>query len=100
MNLRMTKQALKACQGLDAKQYRQVVSAILALLTNPELHDSQQLRGATRGERRVHVGEFRDSRRRETQRRRGLQNLATHVIKKGASAPFLLFAARSRVSAA
>jgi mRNA interferase RelE/StbE len=59
MNLRMTKQALKACQGLDAKQYRQVVSAILALLTNPELHDSQQLRGATRGERRVHVGEFR-----------------------------------------
>jgi mRNA interferase RelE/StbE len=59
MNLRMTKQALKACQGLDAKQYRQVVSAILALLTNPEPHDSQQLRGATRGERRLDVGEFR-----------------------------------------
>ena len=59
MNLRMTKQALKACQGLDAKQYRQVVSAILALLTNPEPHDSQLLRGATRGERRVDVGEFR-----------------------------------------
>jgi mRNA interferase RelE/StbE len=55
----MTKQALKACQGLDAKQYRQVVSAILALLTNPEPHDSQLLRGATRGERRVDVGEFR-----------------------------------------
>jgi mRNA interferase RelE/StbE len=59
MNLRMTKQALKACQGLDAKQYRQVVSAILALLTNPEPHDSQLLRGATRGERRLDVGEFR-----------------------------------------
>jgi mRNA interferase RelE/StbE len=59
MNLRMTKQALKACQGLDAKQYRQVVSSILALLSNPEPHDSQVLRGALRGERRMDVGEYR-----------------------------------------
>ena len=59
MNLTMTKQAMKACQGLDAKQYRQVVSAVLGLLTNPEPHDSQQMRGASRGERRLDVGEYR-----------------------------------------
>ncbi|WP_250482094.1 type II toxin-antitoxin system RelE/ParE family toxin [Caballeronia sp. NCTM5] len=55
----MTKQALKACQSLDAKQYRQVVSAVLGLLTNPEPHDSQAMRGASRGERRLDVGEYR-----------------------------------------
>lgn len=59
MNLRITKQAIKACQTLDAKQYRQVVSSILALLTNPEPHDSQPMRGTTRGERRVDTGEYR-----------------------------------------
>lgn len=59
MNLRMTKQALKACRTLDAKQYRQVVSAILGLLTNPEPHDSQLLRGAAQSERRVDAGEYR-----------------------------------------
>ena len=59
MNLKMTKQALKACQNLDAKPYRQVVSAILGLLTNPEPHDSRSLRGATRSERRVDAGEYR-----------------------------------------
>jgi mRNA interferase RelE/StbE len=59
MNLTMTKQALKACESLDAKQYRQVVSAILGLLANPEPHDSQQMRGASRGERRVDIGEYR-----------------------------------------
>ncbi|MBB3005335.1 mRNA interferase RelE/StbE [Paraburkholderia tropica] len=55
----MTNQALKACKTLDAKQYRQVVSAILGLLTNPEPHDSQLMRGASRGERRLDVGEYR-----------------------------------------
>ncbi|MGN8184617.1 type II toxin-antitoxin system RelE/ParE family toxin [Burkholderia sp. LS-044] len=59
MNLKPTKQALKAISKLDAKQYRQVVSAILALLSNPEPHDSQKLRGAPRGERRLDVGEYR-----------------------------------------
>jgi mRNA interferase RelE/StbE len=59
MNLTMTKQALKACENLDAKQYRQVVSGIFGLLANPEPHDSQQLRGASRGERRLDVGEYR-----------------------------------------
>lgn len=59
MNITMTNQALKACKTLDAKQYRQVVSAILGLLTNPEPHDSQLMRGASRGERRLDVGEYR-----------------------------------------
>jgi mRNA interferase RelE/StbE len=59
MKLQMTKQVMKACQSLDAKQYRQVVSAIVGLLANPEPHDSQQMRGATRGERRLDVGEYR-----------------------------------------
>ncbi|WP_431206716.1 type II toxin-antitoxin system RelE family toxin [Burkholderia cepacia] len=59
MNLKPTKLALKAIGKLDAKQYRQVVSAILGLLSNPEPHDSKQLRGATRGERRIDVGEYR-----------------------------------------
>lgn len=59
MNLTMSKQAKKACDALDAKQYRQVVSAILGLLNNPEPHDSQPMRGAARGERRVDTGEYR-----------------------------------------
>lgn len=59
MNLKITKQALKFCKKLDAKQYRQVVSAIMELTTNPEPHDSQPLQGASRGERRLDVGEYR-----------------------------------------
>jgi len=59
MNLKITKQALKACEKLDAKQYRQVVSAILSLMSNPEPHDSQPLKGASRGERRLDIGEYR-----------------------------------------
>ncbi len=59
MNLKMTKQAQKACQSLDARQYRQVVSAILGLLHNPEPHDSQPMKVAARGERRVDAGEYR-----------------------------------------
>jgi mRNA interferase RelE/StbE len=59
MDLKITRQALKAFDNLDAKQYRQVVSSVLALLKNPEPHDSQPLRGAARGERRLDVGEYR-----------------------------------------
>ncbi len=59
MHLKITRAVKKACEKFDAKQYRQVVSAILALLDNPEPHDSQQMRGAKRGERRVDVGEYR-----------------------------------------
>lgn len=59
MNLDMTKQALKAAKKLDAKQFRQVISAVLALMENPEPHDSQIRKGASRGERRIDVGEYR-----------------------------------------
>jgi mRNA interferase RelE/StbE len=59
MHLRFTKTALKAVKKLEAKQYRQVVSAILALLENQEPHDSQALKGANRGERRIDIGEYR-----------------------------------------
>jgi mRNA interferase RelE/StbE len=59
MNLKITKKAFKGFENLDAKQYRQVVSAILGLMTNPEPHDSESLRGACHGERRIDVGEYR-----------------------------------------
>ncbi|MFJ1259017.1 type II toxin-antitoxin system RelE/ParE family toxin [Cupriavidus sp. CuC1] len=59
MNLKITKQAIKFCNTLDAKQYRQVHSAILGLLSNPQPHDSQPLKGASNGERRLDVGEYR-----------------------------------------
>jgi len=59
VNLAMTKQALKAAKKLDAKQFRQVVTAVLNLLDDPEPHDSQLLKGASRGERRIDVGEYR-----------------------------------------
>jgi mRNA interferase RelE/StbE len=59
MNLKMTKRAHKALDGLDAKQYRQVVSAIMGLMTNPNPHDSQLMHGSTKGERRIDVGEYR-----------------------------------------
>jgi mRNA interferase RelE/StbE len=59
MKLAITKQALKFCKTLDAKQYRQVLSGIMGLLSNPEPHDSQLLQGAPKGERRLDVGEYR-----------------------------------------
>lgn len=59
MMLSMTKQAQKALSELDAKQYRQVGSLIFGLLSNPQPHDSQPLKGAPRGERRVDAGEYR-----------------------------------------
>jgi mRNA interferase RelE/StbE len=59
MNLSMTKTALKAAKKLDAKQFRQVLSAVLSLLENPEPHDSQLLKGGGHSERRIDVGEYR-----------------------------------------
>lgn len=59
MNLKITKQALKFLEGLDAKQYKQVGSTIFSLLSNPEPHDSSMLKEATKGERRVDIGECR-----------------------------------------
>lgn len=59
MKLAITKTADKVLSSLDAKQYRQVGKAIFKLLDNPEPHDSQPLKGAENGERRVDVGEYR-----------------------------------------
>ncbi|MFM9914085.1 MAG: type II toxin-antitoxin system RelE family toxin [Methylophilaceae bacterium] len=55
----MTKQALKFLQGLDAKQYKQVATAIFGLFKETEPHDSQALKGATRNERSIDAGEYR-----------------------------------------
>ena len=59
MRLSITKQALKAVKQLDAKQYKQVVSTILGLCANNTPNDSSTLKGASNGERRVDVGEYR-----------------------------------------
>jgi len=57
--LQFTKQALTFLDQLDAKQYRQIGKAIFKLIGDSEPADSQQLKGATRGERRLDVGEYR-----------------------------------------
>lgn len=57
--LRITKNAAKFLDGLDAKQYKQVGKTIIGLLNNSRPHDSQSLNGAIHGERRVDVGEYR-----------------------------------------
>lgn len=59
MKLEITKQAKKALAALDAKQYKQVGTAVIGLLSNPEPHDSAVLKNASRGERRIDVGEYR-----------------------------------------
>lgn len=58
MNLKITKKAIKFCESLNPKQYKQVHSTIFGLLSNPTPHDSQQMRGGS-GERRVDIGEYR-----------------------------------------
>ncbi|MES2325266.1 MAG: type II toxin-antitoxin system RelE/ParE family toxin [Pseudomonadota bacterium] len=59
LKIAITNPAYKFLAGLQAKQYKQVGSAILGLLRNPEPHDSKQLVGAEHGERRIDVGEYR-----------------------------------------
>lgn len=57
--LKITKDAAKAWEALDAKQYKQVGKAIIGLMGNPTPADSQSLKGAKNGERRQDVGEYR-----------------------------------------
>ena len=57
--LKISRDAEKAWSGLQAKQYKQIGNTILALLKDPAPPDSLLLKGATRGERRVDIGEFR-----------------------------------------
>lgn len=59
MKIKITKDALKTWNSLDAKQYKQVGKTVINILSNPEPHDSQQLKGAPNGERRVDIGEYR-----------------------------------------
>lgn len=59
LKIAITNSADKVLAALQAKQYKQVGSAIFGLLRNPEPHDSKQLVGAKNGERRMDVGEFR-----------------------------------------
>lgn len=57
--LHLTKQALDFLDQLDAKQYRQVGKTVFRLIADAEPADSQALKGAANGERRVDVGEYR-----------------------------------------
>ena len=59
LKIAITNDADKALAALQAKQFKQVGSAILGLLRDPEPHDSKQLKGAQHGERRLDVGEYR-----------------------------------------
>lgn len=57
--LKLSRQAGRFIKTLPPKQYKQVVSATLALLNNPEPHDSKPLKGSKDNNRRADVGEYR-----------------------------------------
>ena len=58
LKIDLTKSAGKFIKKLPAKQYRQVVSTMLALRENTQPHDSEQLKGYPEF-RRVDIGEYR-----------------------------------------
>ena len=55
----MSRQAGRFIKTLRPKQYKQVVGTVLAMLNNPEPHDSRLLKGSRDDNRRVDVGEYR-----------------------------------------
>ncbi len=57
--LKLSRQVGRFIKTLPPKQYKQVVSTILALLTTPEPHDSKLLKGSKDRNRRVDIGEYR-----------------------------------------
>ena len=57
--LKISRQTGRFIKTLPPKQYKQVVSTPLALLTNPEPHDSKLLKGSKDKNRRVDSGEYR-----------------------------------------
>ncbi len=57
--LKLSRQVVKFIKTLPPKQYKQVVSTILALLVNPEPQDSKLLKGSKDRNRRVDIGEYR-----------------------------------------
>ncbi|WP_300753469.1 type II toxin-antitoxin system RelE/ParE family toxin [Janthinobacterium sp.] len=59
LKLAISKSAERFLASLDAKQYRQVGQSMFNLLSTPIPHDSSPLKGATNGDRRVDVGEYR-----------------------------------------
>ena len=59
LTLRISRQAGRFIKTLPPKQYEQAVSAMPALLNNPEPHDSRILKGSRDRNRRVDVGEYR-----------------------------------------
>lgn len=59
LNLKMSNQATKFLESLDAKQYRQVGKKVFSLMQEPLPPDSAGLSGAKHGERRVDSGEYR-----------------------------------------
>lgn len=57
--LKLSRQVVRFIKTLPPKQYKQVVSTILALLDNPKPHDSKLLKGSKDRNRRVDIGEYR-----------------------------------------
>ncbi|MCX7979050.1 MAG: type II toxin-antitoxin system RelE/ParE family toxin [Bdellovibrionaceae bacterium] len=58
LKLEISKRAAKFLQKLDPKQAHQLATKIQSLRSNPEPHDSQQLKGFA-PLRRADVGEYR-----------------------------------------
>ncbi len=57
--LKLSRQAGRFIKTLPPKQYKQVVGTVLALLANPEPHDSKMLKGSKDKNRRADIGEYR-----------------------------------------
>lgn len=57
--LAITRQAEKFWSELQPKQYKQVGRTVVGLLKEHCPHDSADLKGALKGERRVDIGEYR-----------------------------------------
>ncbi|MBX2809847.1 MAG: type II toxin-antitoxin system RelE/ParE family toxin [Cellvibrionaceae bacterium] len=57
--LSISRQVARFIKTLPFKQYKQVVSTILALANDPQPHDSKLLKGSKQHNRRVDVGEYR-----------------------------------------
>jgi mRNA interferase RelE/StbE len=59
LKLTLANEAEKILFSLPAKQFKQVSVSMLSLLSDAFPYDSESLKGASRGERRVDVGEYR-----------------------------------------
>ncbi len=57
LKLDLSRDAIGFLESLPAKQYKQIVNAVLTLLKDPELHDAKKLVGYPYF--RVDVGEYR-----------------------------------------